>query len=61
MLPLPDSKATWKMKACMEFVFFLFRRTDKMDLVMKGLVWQCLPEFLGKKWPQLSCGKNVSY
>ena len=24
----------------MKFVFFLFRRTEKIDSVMKGLMWQ---------------------
>ena len=28
----------------MEFVFFRFRRTDKMDTVMKGLMGLCLPQ-----------------
>jgi len=32
----------------MKFVFFRFRRTEKMDSVMKGLMGQCpLPEFWG--------------
>ena len=35
----------------MELVFFRFWRTDKMDSVMKGLMRQCPPEFLGYNRP----------
>jgi len=44
----PDSKASWKNVGLYGVRIFRFRRTDKMDSVMKGLTVQCLPllEFL---------------
>jgi len=33
------------MQAYMEFVFFRFRRTDKMDSVMNGVIGQCPQNF----------------
>ena len=37
----------FQMYAYMKFVFFRFRRTEKMDSVMKELRGQCPLEFLG--------------
>ena len=34
----------------MKFIFFRFRRTEEMYSVMKGLMGQCLPEFLAVMW-----------
>jgi len=35
----------------MKFVFFRFRRTEKMDSVMKGLMGQCTFRILGLEPP----------
>ena len=47
--PPPDLKASWKNVDLYGVrIFYRFRRTDKMDSVMKGLMGQCPhPEFLG--------------
>jgi len=46
----------------MDFVFFRFRRTDKMDSMMKGLMGQCPQNFWARPpWSNAEFSKLVVY